>query len=293
MSQQNKAYLFALTAVLMWSTVATAFKWTLRTVDPYQMLFYACMTAALVLLLNVAVRGQLAELKSAFVRHFRITLLAGLLNPVVYYVVLFAAYDRLPAQIAQPINYTWAIVLTLLSMLILKQAVTRYDLLAALTCYCGVVIIATQGEFGDLADTSWFGIALAVLSTFIWAGYWIINMRDPRPPEVGLCLNFLVALPVTGLICYQVSDLQVPVEGLLGSVYIGLIEMALSFLAWAYALKLSINTSRVNNLIFLSPFISLVLIHHILEEPIYTTTYVGLVLIVGGLLFQQLHAKTA
>ena len=35
----------------------------------------------------------------------------GLLNPVAYYLVLFKAYDLLPAQVAQPINYAWPIVL--------------------------------------------------------------------------------------------------------------------------------------------------------------------------------------
>ena len=38
----------------------------------------------------------------------------GFLNPFLYYVVLFKAYDLLPAQEAQPLNYTWAITLAIL-----------------------------------------------------------------------------------------------------------------------------------------------------------------------------------
>jgi hypothetical protein len=52
-------------------------------------------------------------------------------------------------------------------------------------------------------------------------------------------------------------------------------------------LRLAENTSRVSNLIFLSPFLSLILIHFILGEPIYSTTYLGLVVIVAGLLLQK------
>jgi len=33
--------------------------------------------------------------------------------------------------------------------------------------------------------------------------------------------------------------------------------------------------------------LSLVLIHYILGEPIYSTTYIGLAIIVGGLLWQK------
>ena len=53
------------------------------------------------------------------------------------------------------------------------------------------------------------------------------------------------------------------------------------------ALKLTSNTSRISNLIFLSPFLSLVFIAVILSEPIQPATIAGLVLIVGGLLAQQ------
>ncbi len=293
MSNQARAYLYAVTAVAMWSTVATAFKLTLREIDPLQMLFYACGTSALALLIVLGISGKLSRLGPAFREHWRITALTALLNPVLYYVLLFAAYDQLPAQVAQPINYTWAIVLTFLSIVILKQAITRHDLIAAAVCYAGVFIIATQGDSDRFMAASWFGIGLAIASTVIWASYWIINFRDPREPSVGLCLNFLIATPVVALICWLFSDLHISGRGLVGAVYIGLIEMSMAFLAWSHALKRSVNTSRVNNLIFLSPFISLVLIHQVLGEAIYPTTYLGLGLIVGGLVYQQYRARIA
>ncbi len=293
MSKQNRAYCFALTAVLLWSTVATAFKLTLRHCDPLQMLFYACLTSTVALALILLLQGRLQTLVGALADHWRTTVIAALLNPAIYYVVLFAAYDRLPAQVAQPINYTWAIVLTFLSILVLKQRVSMQDICAAFICYGGVAIVATQGDVSHLEQANWVGIALALAPTVIWATYWIVNIRDERRPDVGLCLNFLVALPMIAVVCAAFSDFGVTMPGLLGSIYIGLIEMALPFLAWSHALKLSVNTSRVSNLIFLSPFLSLVLIHHVLGEAIHATTYVGLVLIVAGLLFQQHSARHA
>ena len=69
--------------------------------------------------------------------------------------------------------------------------------------------------------------------------------------------------------------------------YVGVAEMAAGFLFWSTALKLSNNASRVSNLVFLSPFISLVFIHFILKEPVTAATLVGLTLIVAGLVCQQ------
>ena len=63
--------------------------------------------------------------------------------------------------------------------------------------------------------------------------------------------------------------------------------MGLTFLLWLTALRLTDNTARVGNLIFLSPFLSLVLIHFVVGETILASSVLGLGLIVAGLLYQQ------
>ena len=71
------------------------------------------------------------------------------------------------------------------------------------------------------------------------------------------------------------------------AVYVGVFEMGVAFVLWSYAMKKAENTSRVSNLIFISPFLSLVFIYFILGEQILPSTYIGLVLIVAGLWLQQ------
>ncbi len=289
MNTESRAIFFGLAAVACWSTVATAFKFSLEILTTQQLLFYATATATLVLLIVAVVQKGTATLIHSFRREWRVTLIAGALNPVIYYDVLFRAYDLLPAQIAMSINYTWAIVLTGMAAFILKQKMKLVDFAAAFLCYTGVVIIATQGRFLSLGELSVSGIMLALASTLIWAGYWIINMRDAREPVVGLALNFVVALPVVALSCWWFSSFTISLNGLGSAVYVGVMEMALGFLFWSTALRLTSNASRVSNLIFLSPFLSLGFIYLILGEAIHLATLVGLIIIVTGLLWQQWH----
>lgn len=300
---QNQAYAFAVATVLLWSTVAVAFKLALQQIDVFQLVFYSTFAATIILICISWAQGSITSLSIQFKNHWKMTVLSGCINPVLYYLVLFAAYDRLPAQIAQPINYTWAIVLTFLSIPFLKQRMTWADLTAAFVCYAGVVVIATQGAFSlsDLWDSKptleifpmigqevWEGLFFAILSTFIWAGYWILNVRDPREPSIAICLNFLVALPVSFIVCLVFSTpVLISNQSLIFAAYIGFAEMAVAFLLWSKALKMAENTSRVSNLIFLSPFLSLVFIHLFLKETIHSTTYFGLLIIVAGLLLQQ------
>ncbi|HCO12391.1 MAG TPA: EamA family transporter, partial [Desulfonauticus sp.] len=45
MVNQKKAYFFGLLTVFIWSTVASAFKLSLRYLTPLQLLFYASLTS--------------------------------------------------------------------------------------------------------------------------------------------------------------------------------------------------------------------------------------------------------
>ena len=193
---QNKAYFFAALTVLMWSTVATAFKYTLAYATVLQMLTIASCSALLMLLLIVVLLGKLPLVLPSLKQYWRLSLIAGLLNPCLYYLILFEAYDRLPAQLAQPINMTWAIVLSVMAAVVLKQKIRRHDYLAATICYVGVLLIISQGGMDGFTRVDWSGIGLALLSTLIWASYWVLNMKDNRDPVIAMLLNFLIATPL-------------------------------------------------------------------------------------------------
>lgn len=294
MKDQRLAMMSGLGAVLLWSTVATAFKLTLGYYTPLQMLLIACLASVAVLALLLAIRGQLGAAFRLPRGQYLQSVGLGLINPCLYYLLLFGAFDRLPAQEAQPINYTWALVLAYLSVPFLGHRLRLSDILAGLVCYGGVVIIATRGNFAELTFSDPLGVALAIGSTLVWAGYWILATRDRRDAVTGLFLNFLFGLPfIAALTWWQDGWPSIASGGFAGSLYVGVFEMGVAFVLWSRAMKLATNTARVSNLIFISPFLSLVFIYFILGEVILVSTWVGLVLIVAGLWLQQLGARKA
>jgi len=284
---ERKALIFGISAVLCWSTVATAFKLALQQMNPATLLFWSTLVSTLVLAVALWLQGKLQAALTSLPGQFNKSLLLGLLNPVTYYLVLFAAYDRLPAQVAQPLNYTWAIVLAVMAVPLLGQKLKKADVAAMIIGYAGVVIIAMGGGLED-QPISLTGIFLALFSTLIWACYWIGNSKDPRDPVIGLFQNFLVALPFTFLAGFVIAaPYDVKLSGILYAAYIGIFEMGLTFILWLYALRQTRYTSRISNLIFISPFLSLVFIYLILGEAIRCYTITGLVLIVLALRLQH------
>ncbi len=287
---ERRALGFGLAAVLLWSTVATAFKLTLAEFTPIQMLTIASIVSALALTVICAVRGTLASILSTFVSNPWYYLLLGLINPLAYYLILFKAYDLLPASQAQAINYSWAITLTLMAALFLGQKIRKQDWVACSLSYFGVIVIATKGDILGLNFESPLGVGLALLSTLLWAGYWILNAKNKADPIVAVLLGFLVAIPFAiGISIYEgASWQQISPQGWLAVTYVGLFEMGVTFVLWLSALKLTQNTARISNLIFASPFVSLILLATIIGEDIHPTTLIGLVLIISGLVIQQI-----
>ncbi|WP_263833325.1 DMT family transporter [Sulfurospirillum oryzae] len=289
---QKKAYIYALSSVLLWSTVASAFKLSLRYFDALQLLFYASFFSLGVFFVVMCYQKKFCTLLTYSKKTYAQLALLGLINPFIYYLILFRAYELLPAQEAQPINYTWALTLTYLSVFILKQKLSIYDFLAGLICYFGVLVISTHGDLWNFSFSNLTGVFLALFSTLLWSLFWIYNTKLHVDPLIGLFINFLCGVPAIFIyVLVTAHPLTFNFYGFLGSFYVGVFEMGITFVLWLQAMKLSTNTAKIANLIFISPFLSLLFISLFVGETILFSTFIGLIFIIIGLLVQQKGKK--
>ena len=288
MTKQNSAYLYALIVILFWSTMSSAFKITLRYIDFRLMLLFACASSVLILFLILFFQRKLNQLQNLTIKQIGSSAIMGFLNPFAYYLILFKAYDLLAAQIAGTLNYCWPVVLVILSIPLLKQKISYKSILALLVSFFGIIIISTEGHILSLEIKNLYGVMLAVGSAIFWALYWIFNMKDKRDEVAKLFLNFCFGLAYILIMIFIGDDFHIPkFEGIIGSVYIGFFEMGITYVLWLKALSLSINTAKVSNLVYLSPFIALLIIHLTVGEDILISTFIGLFFIVSGIVIQK------
>jgi drug/metabolite transporter (DMT)-like permease len=146
MKAQKKAYLFAFSAIAFWSTIGSAFKLSLRYLDPLWLLLISSFVACLALLAILIIQGKLPLLRTVTRKQIAMSAFLGLLNPFFYYLVLLKAYDILPAQVAGTLNYIWPLVLVLLSIPMLHQRISFISILAILISFTGILMIS--GAFG-------------------------------------------------------------------------------------------------------------------------------------------------
>jgi len=284
MTDQKKAYLLAIIAALLWSTAASAFKISLRYISYPLLLFFSSLTAFLVLLIIIILKGKFRALIHLSKEDLNNSILLGFLNPFLYYIVLFKAYNLIPAQQAQPLNFIWPVVLVILSIPLLKQKIRIYSLIALIICFSGVVFISTQGDFSGTKITNPLGIGLALFSAIVWALFWIYNLKDRREELYKLTWSFLFGSIFTFSYIIMFSDFSgINLPGLAGCIYIGIFEMGLTFYIWLNALKLSRSTAEINTVIYLTPLLALLFIHLTVGEDITYSTLIGVILIISGI----------
>ena len=293
MPNQRKAILFALSAVLFWSTAGTAFKLSLKYLEPEQLLFFAALISCLIFLLYILIRRQGNQLIHTSKKGILHSAFLGFLNPFLYYIVLLNAYNMIPAQEAVVLNYTWPLVLVVLSIPLLKQKVGIRGFIALFVSFLGTVIVVTIGDILGFNPGNTTGALMALGSALIWALFWIQNLRDSRDEANKLFWNFLFGTLYAGVYMIMSTGIRMPsFEASLGMTYIGFFEMGITFILWMMALQRSTSTAKVSNFIFLSPILSLVLIHFIVGEHIYLSSVVGLVLVLSGIWLQKHDPKT-
>lgn len=288
MNNQTKAYTYAALTILFWGTAATAFKLALHDLTPLELLVISNLVAFAILSSIVIFRKKTGELIPKRSKDLGMSLLLGFLNPFAYYLVLFEAYSRLPAQLAQPLNFVWPIALVLLSVPLLRQSLNRMDIVALLVSFLGVYLLSSQGNPLNFVFADGVGIMLALFSSVIWALFWLLNVKDQRDAAVKLCLNFFFSLLFVIPLALAKGVFPISLSfGFGAAVYVGFFEMGITFVLWLQALKYARSTAQMGNIIYITPFVALFFVHVVLHERIYYTTFLGLFLIIAGILTQR------
>jgi drug/metabolite transporter (DMT)-like permease len=294
MKKSSQAYIYAALSVILWGTIPTAFKTALAELSIVTMLGIATLVSMLVLFILLAATGKLKLLGRMSLKELSWSALLGLINPVVYYLILLTAYSRLPGQVAQPLNMIWPIIIVFLSVPLLHQHIPARSFAALFISLAGVYIISSQGSPCHPGRSDALGVSLALGSSVLWALYFILNVRDQRDEAVKLFTNFafgsvymIIAMAISGSFIEEINF-----RGAAAAVYIGIFEMGITFWLWLRALQLASTSDKISNMIFFAPFISLILLHFIIGEPVYYTTPIGLLIIIGSVLFQNRRHKT-
>lgn len=284
---KNKAYLYALSATLLWGSTAAVVKLLLKNLNSLHILLFASFFASLSLFIIILIQKKLPIIKSYKLKDYWHFIYMGFIGVFIYYLFLYISISYLKAQEAFIINYLWPVMIVIFAIPILGEKFTYKKLLAIVFSFFGVVIIATQGNLQQLHFEKPIGVIFAIIAAMSYGLFSVLGKKQNYDKTTSMFFYYLFTFIYTLIAVISFSFIpKIESVQILGLIWTGIFTSGGAFLLWFLALKYG-DTAKIANIAFLTPFFSLIYIYFLLHETILRSSIIGLFFIFVGIFIQN------
>ena len=288
--EQLSAYFYLALCIILWAAIPVVSKKILVELNNIQMLFYSSIISFIVLFFVNIFQNKLHLLKQYKFKDYANMFLLGFLGTYFCYLILYGAFSIAGAQEVFLLAYTWPIMVVILGVFILKERLTFKKIIAILISFFGIFVIVTNGNLTNLNFSNLKGDFLALLYAFVFALFSILGKKFKYDQTVSALVFFLASVIFMIPTILLLSHIKLPSINVLFWLFLnGFFINGISYVFWFKALKAP--THLVSNLLYLTPFLSLVYIHIFLGDKILISSFIGLSIIASGILIQSIKSN--
>ena len=290
-------------AMLCWAGAGIAVKEALVVFSPLTLIVLRFSLAILLMLLvGLLFRGhEVLGLQRVEKRDIPLFVLGGLFQPFLYFIFETYTYQSFASPtIAEAMLSTQPIMAPILAFIILREKVTRNNVVGILLSTVGMLLLLLVGA-NNFALGNPLGVLLAIVTVSMSVGYTIILRRIPTRYS-SLSIVFYVQL-VALVLFYAVwgvfdrqslQDTIVPLSADITPVvavgYLAVFASVTAFILFCYTVR-QIGVTRANVFNNVRPVFTALLMWVIFDEQLPIWKWVGIIVIVIGLFISQKQRK--
>ncbi len=288
----KKSYLYAITTVIIWSTMAAVVKLLLSSIPNFQALSISSFVAFFFLFIMNIVTGKIKLMKQYTLKDYGMMSGLGFLGLFLYSALYYYGLAQLTSQEACILNYLWPIMLVIFSCIILKERVTVMKIVAMGSSFLGIVILSMGNGDGAVSGNTTLGMVSCIIAAACYGLFSVLNKKADFDQNIAMMINWLV-VGIFALILGLVTESWMPLKApqWLGMLWLGVVIDAIAYLLWALALRGAKNTATIANMAYLTPFLSLIVSAVLLKEKVTLQAVVALIFIIGGILLQSIMER--
>jgi len=225
-------------------------------------------------------------------------LLVALFNNAIPFCLFALGEQTVPSGIAAVLNATTPIWTLLLTLALQSTRTTRYTIAGVLLGFAGVMVVVFShgGESHEAVTTGQFylGVLFIALASLGYAIATVIaKSRLKGLDPIGLAttqlsLAWLMILPVAMLGPHPVA---IDRSSILAAILLGVAGSGIAYLLY-YDLLSRVSSTHVTAVTYLLPIWGLFW-GYVAHEPILWTAYVGVLIVIAGLVLMNRSAATA
>jgi len=288
----KKPYLLAGISIFIWSTVPVMAKLMLKSLTSIQIVSVSSMFAAAALIVTAFFTGKIKLLKNYRLKDYLITILIGIPGTFLYYVFLYLGTDRMLPSQAFIINYLWPVMSIVCACIILREKLSARGWIAVLMSFAGVIIV-TGDNLIHFDQNTVTGAFFCILGAISYGLFTALNKKFTYDKTLSMMISYSATFVFsTAFILISGNTFTLDFGQWCGMVWNGVFSYALGTTCWTLALN-SGSTSKISNLAYITPFLALIWSALVpqLNDPLKLRSWIGLTVIVAGILLQLLPKK--
>jgi drug/metabolite transporter (DMT)-like permease len=294
MGIKRTANTYLVLALLLGAMLPVATDIAVNKVNIYEFLFVTYLISVPASLLFVFASKKQRKL-FGYLRNMKdLSLIAfiGLLNYAFLEFGLLYAERFVTASLATVVYRSFPLLMLIFIPLVLRERVTKYQLVALLLAFAGLSIAVTGGSAAALGSAN-TGIVLFLIVVALASGLATVMVKRYVFDMVSSMFIFNIANLAFFSLLFALNGF--PVGGISTSTWLAVLYTGVVynvFVGFMYygALRV-LKTTFVTNIYFLSPFITFMYAALVLGEPIQLYYLVIAVLVSAGILVQRLDKK--
>ena len=302
-------YIAIVCAMLIWAGAGIAVKEALVVFNPLTLIVLR-FTIAVVLMLCVGLifrKNEVIGLQRIEKKDIPIFLLGGVLQPFLYFIFETYTYQSFASPtIAEAMLSTQPIMAPIMAWLLLREQVTRYNILGIIVSTIGMLLLLLVGSNNFEIGNVW-GVLLAVITVSCSVGYSVVLRRIP-PHYSPLTIVFYVQ-SISLVLFYilwggdlllnsQLSTLNSQLltlnsqllPSILSVLYLAVLASVTAFILFCYTVRY-IGVTRANIFNNIRPVFTALLMLVMFNEQLPIWKWAGIIIIIIGLFISQKHRK--
>jgi len=278
--------------VIIWSLAAAIEVITLRGLSPMQFSAWCTASGSVALFIAIAFTGTTKNLFAYRLRDHLNLMFLSLFGFAGYQILKFTAFTMVPVPQANILQYSYPIFTVTFAMPILKQRLTFTKTVSIVMGFAGAVIILSGGSFTAIKMAHFGGYACALCAGASFGLFSVCATRAAYEPLTSMfflqlysAITVFSVLCITGTTAYP-SDLT----EIAGVFFSGVLAHVVGVIMLISAQRSTSDVSYISGALYLVPFLSLIAFKVLLDIPIPFYAFIGLVFIVGGMVYHTLRS---
>ncbi len=296
--QAGLGIFLALTTAVFWGALPIAMKQVLEVMEPYTIVWYRFMMAAIGLGIILASRRQLPSLKLFRQRRWLVLLIVATCGLLGNFIFFSSSLQYLSPTTSQVIGQLSPVGMMVASVLILKERMRITQVIGAVMLICGLLLFfntSLHELFTRMTDYT-LGVALGVCAAVVWVSYGVAQkmlLRRMASQQILLLLYTLCAIALFPLakpaVIFQLNGWQFACLLFCGvNTLVGYGALAEAMARWQAAQVSALVTLTPLFTLFFSILLALAWPDMFAAPSLNFVGYVGAFVVVAGAMFSAI-----